>query len=198
MIHKGKHMAGGAPHSPYDMHGFGEFFANKIKDAMKNWNGLQALDVGTGSAANAIYLSELVGAKGKVYSVDPSREILQNAARIIAEKKLSKRIELVEGKAEKLPLDDSSFDVIVTLMTLHHLENTDKAFQEFSRVLNRDGAYLAVEWTSKASAFIPHPSADFLSMEEVRRKLENARFNVTDLEQSNYSFFIKAQKKGEE
>jgi ubiquinone/menaquinone biosynthesis C-methylase UbiE len=188
-------MVGGAPHSPFDIHGFGEFFADKIKGAMKDWIGLQVLDIGTGSAANAIYLAELVGAKGKVYSVDPSSEILQNATRIINEKGLQKRIKLVEGKAESLPLENSFFDALVTLMTLHHLENLDRAFEEFSRVLKKNGVYTVIEWTSKASAFIPHPSADFLSMKQVRGKLENAGFNITDLEQSDYSFFIKAQKK---
>jgi ubiquinone/menaquinone biosynthesis C-methylase UbiE len=188
-------MTGGAPHSPFDMHGLGEFFAEKIKGAMKNWSGLKALDVGTGSAANAIYLAELVGEKGLVYSVDPSKEILRNATRIIEEKGLSRRVKLVQGKAEKLPLENTSFDVIVTLMALHHLEDTDKAFREFERVLNSDGTYVAVEWTSKASAFIPHPAADFLSLEQVRKKLENADFDVVDFEQSEYSFFLKSQKK---
>jgi ubiquinone/menaquinone biosynthesis C-methylase UbiE len=101
----------------------------------------------------------------------------------------------VEGKAENLPFEESSFDVIVTLMALHHLENIDKAFQEFSRVLNKDGAYVVVEWSSKASAFIPHPATDFLSLEQMRRKLENGDFKVVDFEQSDYSFFIKSQKK---
>jgi ubiquinone/menaquinone biosynthesis C-methylase UbiE len=188
-------MAGGTPHSPFDLRGFGEFFANKIKSAMKDWSGLQVLDVGTGSAANAIYLAELVGTKGKVYSVDPSREILQNATRIIKEKGLSKRIKLVEGKAENLPLEDSSFDATVTLMALHHLENAGNAFQEFSRVLKASGVYVVVEWTAKASAFIPHPAADFLSLEKVRSMIERTDLEVVDSEQSDYSFFAKAQKK---
>jgi ubiquinone/menaquinone biosynthesis C-methylase UbiE len=195
LIHKGKHMVGGAPHSPFDIHGFGEFFAEKIKGAMKDWSELQVLDVGTGSAANAIYLAGLVGAKGKVYSVDPSREILQNATRMIKEKGLSKRIKLVEAKAENLPLENSSFDAIVTLMALHHLEDTNKAFQEFSRVLKANGIYVVVEWTSKASAFIPHPATDFLSLEKVRKMLERTDLEVVDFEQSDYSFFAKAQKK---
>jgi ubiquinone/menaquinone biosynthesis C-methylase UbiE len=188
-------MTGGAPHSPFDIHGFGEFFANKIRSAMRDWNGLQVLDVGTGSAANAIYLAELVGPKGKVYSVDPSEEILQNAIKIIEEKGLSKRIKLVKGKAENLPLEKSSFDAIITLMTLHHLENVDKAFQEFGRVLKANGVYVLVEWTAKASTFIPHPAADFLSFEKVRRSLEQTGLEVVDFEQSDYSFFAKTQKK---
>ncbi len=195
LIHKGKHMIGVTPHSPFDMHGFGEFFAEKIKGAMKDWSELQVLDVGTGSAANAIYLAGLVGAKGKVYSVDPSREILQNATRIIKEKGLSKRIKLVEAKAESLPLENSSFDAIVTLMSLHHLENLDKAFQEFSRVLKANGMYVLVEWTAKASAFIHHLAADFLSLEQVRMMLEHTGLEVVESEQSDYSFFVKAQKK---
>jgi ubiquinone/menaquinone biosynthesis C-methylase UbiE len=195
LIHKGKHMVGVAPHSPFDVYGFGEFFAEKIKGAIEDWSELQVLDVGTGSAANAIYLAGLVGVKGKVYSVDPSREILQNATKIIKEKKLSKHIKLVEAKAENLPLENSSFDAIVTLMALHHLENADKAFQEFSRVLKANGIYVVVEWTVKASAFIPHPPSDFLSLEKVQRMLERTNFEVVDFEQSDYSFFAKAQKK---
>jgi ubiquinone/menaquinone biosynthesis C-methylase UbiE len=101
----------------------------------------------------------------------------------------------VQGKAESLPLDDSSFDAIVTLMTLHHLEDIGKAFGQFSRVLKRSGTYVAIEWTSKASAFIPHPASDFLSADEVRGKLETAAFKITDFEQSEYSFFVRAQKR---
>jgi ubiquinone/menaquinone biosynthesis C-methylase UbiE len=191
-------MVGVAPHSPFDVHGFGELFADKIKNAMRNWHGLQVLDVGTGSAANAIFLAELVGAKGRVYSVDPSQEILDKATATIKEKGLSERIKLVQGKAESLPLDDCTFDAIVTLMTLHHLEDIGRAFEQFNRLLKKNGIYIAIEWTSKASAFIPHPAADFISAEEARMRLEGAAFKITDFEQSDYSFFVRAQKKEED
>lgn len=189
-------MVGGAPHSPLELSGFGELFAAEIKSAVKNWGGLQVLDVGTGSAGNAVYLAELVGETGKVYSVDPSSEILRSAALVIKKKGFQKRVKLVEGKAENLPLEDSLFDIVVTLMALHHLQDVDQAFQEFKRVLNKDGTYVAVEWTPKASAFIPHPAADFLSLEQVRSKLEEHNFDVIDSKQSEFHFSIKAQKKG--
>jgi ubiquinone/menaquinone biosynthesis C-methylase UbiE len=188
-------MIGVMPHSPLDMSGFGALFASEIKDAMKNWRGLQVLDVGTGSAGNAVYLAQLVEETGMVYTVDPSSEILENAARIVKQKGLSKRVRLVEGKAESLPLGDSFFDAVVTLMALHHIQDTDRGFQEFNRVLKNDGTYVTVEWTSKASEFIPHPAADFLSADEVRSKLEDHGFAVIDSKQSEYYFYIKSQKK---
>ena len=188
-------MVGGVPHSPLDLQGFGTMFSDEIKRGVKSWHGLKVLDVGTGSAGNAIFLAGLVGEAGKVYSVDPSREILERAAQIIEKKGFSKRIKLVEGKAENLPLDDSSFNMIVTLMALHHLEDIDKAFQEFNRVMNKDGTYLAIEWSVKASAFIPHPAADFLSLEQVRSKLRAHGFDITDSNQSEYYFSVKSKKK---
>ncbi|WXG46632.1 MAG: class I SAM-dependent methyltransferase [Candidatus Atabeyarchaeum deiterrae] len=198
MIHKGKRMTGGAPHSPYSIHGLGKLFADRIKGSVEDWNELRVLDVGTGSAANAIFLAELVGIRGKVYSIDPSKEVLQNAGKTIKAKGLSKRIKLSEGEAENIPLESSFFDVVVTLMALHHLKSLGKAIKEFGRVLEEKGVFVAVEWTTKASEFIPHPKTDFISPELAKKLLVENGFDITDFEESGYYFFIKAQKRKNE
>lgn len=46
----------------------------------------------------------------------------------------------IEARAEKLPFDEDSFDIIVTRNTLDHVEDVEKCMKEMKRVLKPEGA----------------------------------------------------------
>jgi len=48
-------------------------------------------------------------------------------------------ITFVPGKAESLPFEDSSFDVVTASLSLHHWQNKQKGLREAFRVLKDDG-----------------------------------------------------------
>jgi SAM-dependent methyltransferase len=54
-------------------------------------------------------------------------------------------VEVVEAPAERLPLDDGSFDTVVSTLVLCSVEAPDAAAAEIRRVLRPDGRFLLIE-----------------------------------------------------
>jgi SAM-dependent methyltransferase len=52
--------------------------------------------------------------------------------------------ELLISSVEKMPFRDGSFDVVICQWVIEHLENPELVYQEFSRVLKRNGHLIVV------------------------------------------------------
>lgn len=77
--------------------------------------------------------------------IDPSQRQLEEA------KKLTEKYTNLTFKkafAEKLPLEDKSFDVVLFIRTFHHLEKPELAVKEVARVL-KPGGFLVLEFANK-------------------------------------------------
>lgn len=83
---------------------------------------------GYGSNLLALHASSVTG-------VDVSGEAVAHASAKYKRKNLS----YVCGSADKIPLQDSSFDVAVSFETLEHLTQQDAMLSEIKRVLKKDG-----------------------------------------------------------
>ena len=76
-----------------------------------------------------------------VIGLEPSPELLRLARRYAA----AVPIELIEGSAEALPLQDRSVDTVVTTWTLCTIPDVGRALAEARRVLRPGGSLLFVE-----------------------------------------------------
>ena len=54
-------------------------------------------------------------------------------------------VEMIEGSAEAIPLEDASFDTVVTTWSLCSIPDLSAALREMRRVLKPSGALLFVE-----------------------------------------------------
>ena len=52
-------------------------------------------------------------------------------------KKLNPNVKFIQGDIHKMPFDNRSFDIVVNLQVLEHLENPEKAINEMKRVSKR-------------------------------------------------------------
>jgi len=87
------------------------------------------LEIGCSSG----YFSQRLLNKGReVYGIDINKKDIEEA------KKKFRKINFFVGKAEKLPFSDNSFDVVVMLETLEHVDEK-KAVKEAYRVLRPKG-----------------------------------------------------------
>jgi ubiquinone/menaquinone biosynthesis C-methylase UbiE len=97
---------------------------------------LTVLDLGSGTGRFSPALAEEFG--GPVYGVEPSqrmRAVAQESAR-------HDRVIYLAGTAERIPLPDSSCDVALMFLVLHHVPDQRAAAAEVARVLRPGGRLL--------------------------------------------------------
>jgi len=99
-------------------------------------HGAAVLDVGTGPG---VLLAELARLRPdlRLTGVDLSSDMVAAALRNLAP--FGGRTIVKVGDAARLPLDDDSFDLVVSSLSLHHWDAPETAAPELARVLRPDG-----------------------------------------------------------
>lgn len=100
----------------------------------------RVLELGIGSGRNLPFYTDRAT---EVIGVDPSPEMLAMARRAAAGR--PQRVELIEGSAERLPLDDRSVDTVVVTWSLCSVPDARAAVAEARRVLRPGGRLLFAE-----------------------------------------------------
>ena len=100
--------------------------------------GESVIDLGSGSGMDVLFAAESVGASGSVVGIDFTAEQLEKARRI-AERSGYSQVELREGRIEKLPAEDESFDCVISNGVINLAPEKDSVFAEAARVLTPGG-----------------------------------------------------------
>lgn len=115
--------------------------------------GEAVLDLGTGTGAVAVLAAQAVGVDGSVVGVDISPQMLALARARVSSLRLS-NVQLREGRGEKIPSDDATFDAIVASLSLMYVIDRDAAARECARVLRPGGRFVAAVWAGPEAADI--------------------------------------------
>jgi ubiquinone/menaquinone biosynthesis C-methylase UbiE len=99
----------------------------------------RVLEIGVGSGLNFPLYSE---SAQQVFGLDTSPRLLAMARQVPG---AAVPIELVEGSAEALPMEDNSIDTVVSTWTLCSIRDVVDALREMRRVLKPCGEFLFVE-----------------------------------------------------
>ena len=100
--------------------------------------GKRVLDIGSGAGMDSLIAALMVGLEGSVTGIDMTPEMIENARKGAAELGLSS-VTFVEGEAETLPFDNSSFDVVISNGVIDLIPDKDAVFAEIFRVLTPGG-----------------------------------------------------------
>lgn len=100
----------------------------------------RVLEIGIGSGLNLGLYGDKVE---QVIGLDPSAKLLGMARE--AARQVSPDVELLEGSAELVPLEDRSVDTVVTTWTLCTIPDPGRALSEVRRILKPSGRLLFVE-----------------------------------------------------
>ena len=100
--------------------------------------GETVLDLGSGAGFDAFLAAKAVGEAGKVIGVDMTPEMVQ-MARANAEKLSISNVELRLGEIEKLPVSDSSVDVVISNCVINLSPDKSAVFGEIYRSLKPGG-----------------------------------------------------------
>jgi ubiquinone/menaquinone biosynthesis C-methylase UbiE len=118
VFYKGRRMVPASPDT--DLHGFGDAIRKELGRHIPRGRKLKVLDVGTGFGMNASFLAGWLSEDSSIWTVDPSKEVL---AKVKAEigKVLPGRLRFVRASAEEMAFAAESFDVVSSVMVLHHM-----------------------------------------------------------------------------
>jgi ubiquinone/menaquinone biosynthesis C-methylase UbiE len=100
----------------------------------------RVLEIGVGSGLNLPFYSRSVE---RLIGLDPSPKLLSMLRRNLSPNMPS--LELIEGSAEAIPLDNDSVDTVVTTWTLCSIPDAARALREVHRVLRSTGRLLFIE-----------------------------------------------------
>lgn len=114
---------------------------NYIKKIVKNWKGKKVLDYCCGVGKTSVMLAQ-IGCD--VTGIDISEEEIKVAHTIAKDGGVLGRCHFVVGDAEHTNFEDESFDCVVCMGVLHHID-LDAAYKEIHRVLKKDGIVLGDE-----------------------------------------------------
>lgn len=88
------------------------------------------LDVGCGTGITSNFPCNVVG-------LDPSKELLKRFSAPLA-----KSVKTICAPAEKMLLENESFDVVVSITALQNFDNAEQGLKEMSRVGKKEARYV--------------------------------------------------------
>jgi arsenite methyltransferase len=106
--------------------------------------GDRVLDAGCGCGFDTFIAASLAGPSGHAVGVDFTKEMLV-LPRSVAESFKPGNVQFREGTLEKLPFDDSSFDLVISNGVLNLIPDKGAAFAEIARVLSPRGVLVAAD-----------------------------------------------------
>jgi ubiquinone/menaquinone biosynthesis C-methylase UbiE len=113
-------------------------FGLKLLDYIDYKPNIIALDLGFGTGFPLIELAMRLGNNSTVYGID----ILEDAF-VKVEEKINnydiKNIKLIKGSVEAIPLENNSVHLITSNNCINNVQDTNKALNECSRILNKNG-----------------------------------------------------------
>ncbi|RJR17322.1 MAG: methyltransferase domain-containing protein [Desulfobacteraceae bacterium] len=100
--------------------------------------GETVLDLGSGAGFDALLAVQSVGESGKVIGVDMTPEMVQKAGENARRLNVS-NVEFRLGDIERLPVEDSSVDVVISNCVINLSPNKSNVFREIYRTLRPGG-----------------------------------------------------------
>jgi arsenite methyltransferase len=148
------------------------------------------LDLGSGGGIDVLLSAKRVGSTGKAYGLDMTDEMLALANENKKKSGLN-NVEFLKGEIERIPLPDSSVDVIISNCVINLSADKDKVLRETFRVLKPGGRFAVSDVVTRGE-ILPEIRksvllwvgciAGALDENEYRSKLAGAGFEQVDVE----------------
>jgi ubiquinone/menaquinone biosynthesis C-methylase UbiE len=118
--------------------------------------GWHVLEVGSGTGVLSRDVAAVVGRRGRVVGVDPSRVFVAAARRLAREHGLDGRIRFRVGDGARLPFPANRFDCALAVTVLLHVPNARAIVGELARV-TKPGGVVGIQDQDLGSLVLDHP-----------------------------------------
>jgi ubiquinone/menaquinone biosynthesis C-methylase UbiE len=148
-------------------------FGLKLLDVVRYKGNMKALDIGCGLGFPLIELSMRLGKTSRVYGLDPWKAGIGHVRQKIRTYGLS-NVEVVEGRAEEMPFEESCFDLIVSNNGINNVKNLEKTLEECGRVSKTSAQFVFTFNTDRSFIEFYDTYREVLKdcgMEEYQKKL---------------------------
>ena len=105
------------------------------------------LDMATGTADVALEFAKIHSKASQIIGIDFSISMLKLGRQKIITNNFSKRIKLVPGAAENIPLNDDTFDGAITAFGVRNFIDAQKGLKEMCRILKPNGKIVVLEFS---------------------------------------------------
>ncbi len=100
--------------------------------------GMAVLDLGCGSGVDTMIAARAVGADGKVIGIDMTEAMVEMARQACEESRLA-NVEIKQGVAHGLDVDDESIDVVISNGVINLCPDKEQVLGELYRMLRGSG-----------------------------------------------------------
>jgi SAM-dependent methyltransferase len=146
--------------------------ARQIVELARVGAGDRVVDVGCGPGR---FLVEAAERGATVVGVDPSSQMRRLARR--RTEPLRSAVTVVDGSAERLPLDDGAATVAWAVASFHHWSDPDAGLAELHRVLEPGGRFLIAERPARSRGLLRHHALSSSAAEDLVARTERAGFS---------------------
>ncbi len=162
-------------------------------DKLRVAKGETVLEIGFGTGHSIVKMARAVGESGKVYGVDLSPRMIEITQNRVSENELSKRVELRQGDAARLPFEAETFDAVFMSFTLELFDTPEIpiVLGACRRVLRRGGRICVISlskagednWMRKLYEWGHERLPRFLDCRPifVREALEETEFEIASV-----------------
>jgi ubiquinone/menaquinone biosynthesis C-methylase UbiE len=147
-------------------------------------------DLGCGNGYFSIPISKQVR---KVYSIDIQEEMIKALEKKLFEQNIL-NIDPLLSKESKIPLNDESIDLVLSINTLHEFQQKQKMVKEIRRILKPNKKVAIVDFKKKKNNFGP-PISIRISKDQAISLFENISFFTLKIYNLKYHYMIIFQKK---
>ena len=170
-------------------------FGLKLLDKINFRKGLTALDIGFGTGFPLTELAMRLGTTCKVVGIDPWKAAINRT-----NKKINfygiKNIEIIEGPAEDIPLNNNSVDLIVSNNGLNNVNDLEKALAQCFRILRGKGQFIqTINLNSTMNEFYDIFEA-LLSELNMKSELEKMKLHIYKKRKPLNEFLSKIEMEG--
>ena len=147
----------------------------EVVDRLALRAGMTVADIGAGTGYFTLPMAEKVGARGQVFAVDVSPEMLARIQAKLGESG-AENVRCVEGEASATGLGAESCDVVFMANVWHEFDDHAAVLAEAGRILRKGGRIALLDWRPDVEPEHGPPLEHRIAAEAARQALAEAGF----------------------